>query len=351
VTDNRNWIDLRSDTVTRPSPAMRRAMAAAEVGDDVLEEDPTVLRLQATAAERLGCEAALFVPSGTMGNQIALHLMGRPGDEVICESRSHILHFELGAMAALSGLLPRAVETPDGRLEPAQIERHIVAASSLRNPTAVLEVENSANLAGGTVYTAVEQRALLDVAAAHGLATHLDGARLFNAAAATGEDVADLARGFDTVMISLSKGLGAPVGSLLFGSAERMRDARRVRKMFGGGMRQVGVLAAAGLVALEEGPPRILEDHALARRLAEGIAELRGFEVDLDRVRTNIVLVRPLAGSAGDVRERIHAVLHGLRRRDVLATSLDGGSIRFVTHRDVDARGIGQALQALQELQ
>lgn len=344
-----NRVDLRSDTVTQPSAEMRRAMATAEVGDDVLEEDPTVLRLQHVAAERLGHEAALFVPSGTMGNQIALHLFGHPGAEVVCDAKSHILHFELGAMAALSGLLPRAITTPDGRLSPELVDETVVEASSLTQPTALLELENSANVAGGTVYTAAEQRLLLETARARRLPVHLDGARLFNAAEATGDPVSELARGFDTVMISLSKGLGAPVGSLLFGSSDHMRDARRIRKMFGGGMRQAGVLAAAGLVALEEGPKHIPEDHANARRLAEGIADLPDWSIDLERVRTNIVLATPKAGDGAEA-ESVGRILERLRSRDILASTLDGVSIRFVTHRDVDRTGIERVLVALRDL-
>lgn len=343
-------IDLRSDTVTKPSAAMRKAMADAEVGDDVLEEDPTVLRLQAVAAERLGHEAALFVPSGTMGNQIALHMFARPGAEVLCDARSHILHFELGAMTALSGLMPRALGTRDGLLSPAQVEQAIVEGSGLRQPTVVVELENSANLAGGTVYTAAELRELRSVAGAHDLPMHLDGARLFNAAHATGDSVSSLADGFDTVMVSLSKGLGAPVGSLLFGSAERMRSARRIRKMFGGGMRQVGVLAAAGLVALEEGPKHIPIDHDNARKLAEGIAQLPTWSIDLDAVRTNIVLATPAADD--DSRDSgVDTVLQTLKESGILASTLDGRSIRFVTHRDVGAEAIERVLEVLRRIE
>jgi threonine aldolase len=267
-------VDLRSDTVTKPDAAMRRAMAEAEVGDDVMREDPTVRRLEERAAEATGQEAALYVPSGTMGNQVALHVHGSPGGEVICDSRSHVLHYEMGGMAALSGLLPKTFDTPWGQLDPAQVESAIAPDVSLRARTVLVLVETSHNVAGGTVYRPEELDAVVAVARRHGLPVHLDGARVFNAAASLGVPVSRLTSpspggsGVSSVMFSLSKGLGAPVGSLLCGPGDFVDEARRVRKMFGGGMRQAGVIAAAGLVALEEGPARLPRDHEHARLLA-----------------------------------------------------------------------------------
>src|SRR5918911_271886 len=288
-------IDLRSDTVTKPTPAMRRAMAEAEVGDDVYGEDPTVNRLQERAAEIFAKEAALFVPTGSMGNQIAVKLHTRPGTEVVIEERGHIYNFEMAAMAAVSGTLARPVRSRDGSgiLTWAEIESalHVKATSAYYvAPTGLVAIENSHNLAGGAVYT--RARTEEGCARAHelGLPAPLDRPRLFNAAAAQGETVAALARLADSVMFCLSKALGAPVGSMLLGPRAFVEEARRWRKLLGGGMRQAGVLAAAGLVPLEESPRLLPEDHANARRLAEGVAELPGVEIDPERVVTNIVI-------------------------------------------------------------
>ncbi|MGH9559933.1 MAG: threonine aldolase family protein [Terracidiphilus sp.] len=290
-------IDLRSDTVTRPTREMRAAMAAAEVGDDVYGEDPTVNLLERRAAEVFGREAALFVPTGTMGNQIAIRLLTHPGQEVIAESRAHILDFEMATTAVFSGCLIRAVTGEDGILTWKQIEPAIVPLSPFRAPTGLIEIENTANLAGGRVYRAEVLQAIVAGAKEHRLPLHLDGARIFNAAVALGVDVKTLTRGFDTVMFCLSKGLGAPVGSMLVGSAERMARARLFRKSLGGGMRQAGVLAAAGLIALENGPKGLAEDHANARLLAEALDSTAGVEIDLDSVETNIVIFRLKAGT------------------------------------------------------
>lgn len=324
-------IDLRSDTVTQPTPSMRRAMASAEVGDDVYGEDPTVNRLEARAAEILEREAALFVPTGTMGNQIAVHVHTVPGSEVIGESGTHVFNFEMGAMAALSGALPRAIPTSDGILDPDQVAAAIQPKALYRTPTRLLVLENTHNLAGGRVVPLERMRELVAVAKAQGLAVHLDGARIHNAAAASGVSAAELARGCDTVMFCLSKGLAAPVGSVLVGDADTIREARRIRKLFGGGMRQAGVLAAAGLVALDEMLPRLADDHATARRLAELISDAPHVELDLQAIETNIVffaLEKAAPISAGDLVSR-------LREKGILANALGPRRIRMVTHYEI----------------
>ncbi len=332
-------VDLRSDTVTHPTPAMRRAMAAAEVGDDVYGEDPTVRRLEERAAELMGFEAGLFVPTGTMGNQIAVHLHTVPGSEVVGDAGCHVFNFEMGAMAALSGALPRPVPSPDGIPDPAAIESAIQPAAGYRTPTRLLLLENTHNLAGGRVVPLERMRELIGVARRHGLPVHLDGARIHNAAAALGIPAAELAAGCDTVMFCLSKGLAAPVGSLLVGSSETITEARRIRKLFGGGMRQAGVLAAAGLVALDEMLPRLAEDHETARQLAEHLAAIPAFDLDPSTVETNIVFfrVRPESGlTASELVERFRS--HG-----VLAHALGPDRIRMVTHYEIAPEDIDHA--------
>lgn len=347
-------IDLRSDTVTRPDDEMRAAMAAAEVGDDVFEEDPTVRRLEEEAAEAVGHEAALFMPTGTMGNQTALHLHAAPGSEVICEAKSHVLNYEMGAMGALSGLIPRVVPGDErGRLDPAAVERAVQPDVPYLARTGVVTVENTHNMAGGTVTPPDRIAALLAVARRHGVPTHLDGARLFNAAVALRVAPAELASGFDTAMVSLSKGLGAPVGSLLCGSAEAMREARRVRKMFGGGMRQVGVLAAAGRVALRTGPDHLAKDHENAAWIAGELAGLPGIHLDPDAVETNIVIFRVEEGffAAGPPQEGpARALVARAGEEGVLAVPVSADEVRLVTHRDVSRRGVERAVEVLRRL-
>jgi threonine aldolase len=346
-------VDLRSDTVTKPDPRMRRAMAEAEVGDDVLGEDPTVRRLEERAAELLGQEAGLYVPSGTMGNQVALHVHGFPGGEVICDSRSHILHYEMGAMAALSGLMARTVDTVHGQLDPGSVDALIAPGGSLRARTALIVAENSHNVAGGTVYEPEELDALVALARRRGLPIHLDGARVFNAAAAVGEPAGRLTGGFDSVMVALSKGLGAPVGSVLCGGESFVDEARRVRKMFGGGMRQAGVIAGAGLVALEENRERLAEDHHHARMLAEALAELPGIEIDLPRVRTNILVFgvgRELFPDLPEARDPVDELVERLGRRGVLGARISETRARLVTHRDVSREQVEQAVEAIRGL-
>src|SRR5947207_2164708 len=284
-------VDLRSDTVTKPTAAMRRAMAEAEVGDDVYREDPTVNRLQDRAAEIFQRDAGLFVPSGTMGNQTAIKVHTQPGREVICEERAHIVNHEMGMMAAFSGVLPRTIQAEDGILSWALIAPQLRGRSDHRARTGLVELENTSNLAGGSVYPQAVAEEICDRAHAAGLPVHLDGARIFNAAVALGCSPAELTRKFDSVMFCLSKGLGAPVGSMLVGSKEFIEEARLVRKMLGGGMRQAGVLAAAGLVALQESPQRLHEDHENARFLAESLAGIPGIQIDPRKVATNILFL------------------------------------------------------------
>jgi threonine aldolase len=339
-------IDLRSDTVTRPDAEMRRAMAEAEVGDDVFGEDPTVARLEEEAAAAVGMEAALFAPSGTMGNQIALHLHGRhggSGGEVICDAASHVVNYEMGGMAALSGLLPRTIASPGGLLDPAAVEAAIAPDVSYRARTVLICVENTHNMAGGTVYDRPHLEAILAVARRHRLPVHFDGARVFNAAAALGTSVSTLAAGFDSLMFSLSKGLGAPVGSLICGSRDFIKEARRVRKMLGGGMRQVGVLAAAGLVALRKGPALLQEDHENAARLARALSELPGIEIDPAAVRTNIVIFRLTQESAMDFLGR-------LKDAGVLGVPVSADRVRLVTHRDAGREKVDAAIERIRSL-
>jgi threonine aldolase len=333
-------IDLRSDTVTRPTAAMRRAMAEAVVGDDVFGEDPTVRELEEEAAAAMGKEAAVFVPSGTMGNQIALHLHTRRGDEVLCEASSHVLHYEMGALAALSGAQPKPLASRHGLLDPETVEAAIVRDVPYQARTAALVVENTHNLAGGTVYDLDRLDRLCAAAGRRGLRLHLDGARIWNAAVALGCAPSAIARGFDSVMFCLSKGLGAPIGSLLAGGRDFVVEARRVRKMLGGGMRQVGVLAAAGLVALREGPALLAEDHRNAALLARELSALAGIEVVEPGPQTNILICRVAGTAPADL-------IRSLAAEGVLAVPLAGERIRFVTHRDVTRAQIAEAARKI----
>ena len=335
--------DLRSDTVTRPTPAMRRAMAEAEVGDDVYLEDPTVNALEARAAEIFGKDAALFVPSGCMGNLIAIKVWTHHGDEVICEERSHVNLYELASMSAIAGCMPRIAHGEDGILTWSQIEAVIRPKIYYDSQTALVCLENTHNMAGGTLYTAAQISDICKRAHAVGLKVHLDGARVFNAAVALGSSVAEIARDVDSVMFCLSKGLGAPVGSMVAGSHEFVEKARIYRKMFGGGMRQVGVLAAAGRIALEESPKRLAVDHQNAQRLAEGIAKIPSLRIDPKTVKTNIVIF-DCKGTGMDAVQLCDA----LKAHGIWALDTATNSVRFVTHCDVDSRGIERALEVLQ---
>jgi threonine aldolase len=336
-------IDLRSDTVTRPTLEMRAAMAAAEVGDDVYGEDPTVNMLESRAAALFGREAGLFVPTGTMGNQIALRLLTQPGQEIICESRAHILDYEMATAAVFSGCLIRAVATKRGTLTWKDIEPVIYGRGNFRAATGCIEIENTANLTGGRVTPLPVMEEIWNRAKERKLPVHLDGARIFNAATALGVDVKTLTRGFDTVMFCLSKGLCAPVGSMLVGSREMMDQARIYRKALGGGMRQAGVLAAAGLIALEKMPARLHEDHANARLLAEALSTIEGVAIDLNSVETNIVIFHVTGNvSASDLVGR-------LKTRGILASTIGPDAIRLVTHNDVNRAQCITAAETLTE--
>ncbi len=337
-------IDLRSDTVTRPTPAMRRAMAEAEVGDDVYREDPTVNRLEQRAAEIMGKEAGLFVPTGTMGNTIGVKIHTEHGQEVICESRAHVLDWELSMLAWFSGCLLRPVPTDDGILHWKDIEAAIRPASAHCASTALIEIENTHNMAGGTVYPMDVFEDICAHAHERGLKVHLDGARIFNAACHLSRPVRDLAAPADSVMFCLSKGLGAPVGSMLVGTAERIHRARGYRKRLGGGMRQAGVLAAAGLIALEEMPHRLGEDHANARYLARELSKMSGIGIDPARVQTNIVIFD--IGATGRSTLELTAAL---KTRGVLMNGINPRQMRAVTHFDVSREQCATAAVAIAE--
>jgi len=343
VTPVEGAVDLRSDTVTRPSEQMRRAMAAAEVGDDVYGEDPTVNKLQRRAAEMFRKEAALFVPTGCMGNLIAIKIWTHHGNEVVCEERSHVNLYELASMSAIAGCMPRAVRGGgDGILTWKQIEPAIRPKIYYDSQTALVCLENSSNMAGGTVYTTERVDEICDRVHALDLKVHLDGARIFNAAVALDDHVANMTKKVDSVMFCLSKGLGAPVGSMIVGSQEFIERARVYRKMFGGGMRQVGVVAAAGRIALEESPGRLHEDHGNARFLAEGIAKIPGLQIDPASVKTNIVIF-DCAGAEMNAVELCDA----LHARGVWAQDTAFYSVRMVTHWNVDRAGVERALKEL----
>lgn len=334
-------IDLRSDTVTKPSEKMRAAMAAAEVGDDVFGDDPTVNKLQERAAEIFEKEAALWVPTGCMGNEIAVKVHTRPGEEIVTEDRGHILNYEVGAAAVISGVTIRAVKSGDGsgHLTWDEIEPALkIDPPYYQSKTALICLENTHNFAGGSVMTAESCRDVCEKAHAVGLPVHMDGARIFNAAVALNTTAAELTRGCDSVMFTLSKGLGAPAGSILLGTKEFIEKARVWRKRLGGGMRQVGILAAAGLIALEDGPDRLADDHVNARNLAEGIAKIPGVAIDVDKVPTNIVIF-DVAGT-GKTSDEITETLASL---GVLAIGF-GTQIRMVTHLDVNAGDIDQTI-------
>lgn len=338
-------VDLRSDTVTKPTAAMRRAMAEADVGDDVYGEDPTVNRLQQRAAEIFGREAALFVPTGSMGNLVAIKTWTQPGQEVVCDERAHINQYELSSMSFVAGCLPRTTHAPDGILTWSRIEPLLHIRAPHKADTGLIALENTHNVAGGSVYPPETAADVCDRAHAVGLKVHLDGARIFNAAVAQNRTVADLTSKFDSVMFCLSKGLGAPVGSMLAGSREFIEKAHHYRKVFGGGMRQVGVLAAAGLVALEETPKVLHRDHENARHLAEGLAQMRGVRIDPAKVVTNIVIF----DVEGTGRTAVELVTE-LKKRGVLANPFGPYTIRMVTHYDVDRAGIEAALAAMREM-
>lgn len=338
-------IDLRSDTVTKPNDKMRQAMATAAVGDDVYGEDPTVNRLEKRAAELFDKEAALFVPTGTMGNVIAIKLHTQHGEEVICDSRSHIVDWELSMMAWFAGCLARTIPTDDGLLSWKTISACVRAKGPHNAPTSLISIENTHNMSGGTVYSQGAIDEICEEAHARGLKVHIDGARIFNAAAAANTSVARIARDADSVMFCLSKGLGAPVGSLVVGSAEGIERGRLYRKRLGGGMRQAGVLAAAGLIALEESPANLERDHANARYLAESLAQVPGIGIDPAAVRTNIVIfnVSELGLTSAEFSAQLKA-------RGVLANGINATHMRMVTHSDVNAEDCKVAMDFVRQV-
>ena len=335
-------IELRSDTFTKPSPEMRRAMFEAEVGDDVYGEDPTINRLERRAAEIFGRQAALFVPSGTMGNQIAIKLHTHHGQEIICEARSHVFEYEMAMMAHFSGVMPRTMWAEGGVLTWEHVKSKIRTQNYDEAKTGLVSLENTHNMGGGTITPPRVFDEVCDQAHAIGLPVHLDGARVFNASIALGIPVAQLTAKADTVMFCLSKGLGAPVGSMLVGSAELMDRARICRKALGGGMRQAGILAAAGLIALEQGPQMLAEDHANAKFLAEGLARVGGIKIDPAKVQTNILMCE-VSGTGMTSYE----LSQKLAVRNVLASGFGPQLIRFVTHRDLSREQCAQALEVV----
>ncbi len=335
--------DFRSDTLTRPTEEMRRAMAEAEVGDDVFGEDPTVQRLERRAAELFAQEAGLFVPSGTMANLLAVMCQAPPATEVVVEARSHVMNSELAGAGRLAGVLLRPVESRAGTLDAARVRAALRRPAKFWAHSSLICLENTHNFWGGRVVSVEDVAALRAVADEYGLPLHLDGARIFNACAAAGVEPAAYGKLVDSLSVCLSKGLSAPVGSLLLGSAALIERARRQRKMLGGGMRQVGILAAAGLVALDTMPARLGDDHAAARTLAEGLAA-HGLAVDLAAVETNIVF------AATGTAARDQALVAALAARDVHAIALGALGIRFVTHREACGPEVAHALEVLAEV-
>ena len=332
-------IDLRSDTVTRPSPEMRRAMAEAEVGDDVLGDDPTVIALQEYAAQLFGKEAGLYVPSGTMSNQIALHAQTTPGDEIFLHAKAHIVENEQAGAAVLSGLQTRTFDSDDGTLDLEQLEHYFHNDDDVHHPrTTLVAVENTHNYCGGVVYPREEILLLRAFCDERGMVLHLDGARVCNAAVATGVPLADMAAPFDSVSVCLSKGLGAPVGSVLLGSAATIARAQRARKLFGGGMRQAGIIAAGGLYALQHNVERLADDHRRARSLGERLARVPGLTVDERKLQTNMVFADTHGTGLPAAR-----VVELLAAQGVLALDEASWSVRFVTHLDVDDADVEQA--------
>jgi threonine aldolase len=342
---NERVVDLRSDTITRPNAEMRRAMAEAEVGDDVYGEDPTVNLLEARAAEIFGKEAALFVPTGCMGNLIAIKVHTHHGDEVICDERCHVNLYELASMSAIAGCMPRIARGEDGILTWQQIEAVIRPRIYYDSQTALICLENTHNMAGGMLYPTPRVDEICAHAHDAGLKVHLDGARVFNAATALDENVASMTRSVDSVMFCLSKGLGAPVGSMIVGTKPFIEKARVYRKMFGGGMRQAGVIAGAGLIALEKSPARLHIDHKNAKRLAEGVAKIPGFTIDPSKVKTNIVIFD--CSKTGKTAVEWCDILY---KRGVWVQDTAAHSVRLVTHCDVDEAGIERALAVLNEV-
>lgn len=324
---------------------MRRAMMEAEVGDDVYGEDPTINKLEQRAAEIFQREAALFVPTGTMGNQIAVKIHTRPGQEIVCEERAHVWNYEMAMIAHFSGCTPRPIAGENGILTWEQVRRKIAPGTYYIAQTGLIAIENTHNMAGGTVMPTEIVNQICEGAHQAGLPVHLDGARIFNAAAVLQQPVSEITHNVDSVMFCLSKGLGAPVGSMLVGSREFIKQARIYRKSLGGGMRQAGILAAAGLIALEEGPKRLHEDHANARFIAERLAKVPGIQIDASHVQTNI-LVFDIRGTGMNTAE----FSRRLAEQNVLANGINPELMRFVTHLDVDRTACEHAVRVIEEI-
>jgi len=334
-------IDLRSDTVTKPSPEMRQAMFTAEVGDDVFGDDPTVNELEGYVAELFERESSLFVPSGTMGNQVCLKVHSQPGWELLCDRESHIVNYEVAGPAVHSGLLVNLLTTERGMI-PAEMIRDNIRPENLHCPrTKLVSLENTHNRHGGTILPQGEVKRVRQVCDEFGLTLHLDGARIWNAHVATGISLAELTRPFDSVLVCLSKGLGAPIGSMILGSSTFIESCRRVRKLFGGGMRQVGIIAAAGLYAVKNNIDRLAEDHANAKILAKGLEKLELFDIDMRRVETNIVVANITSDQSAD------SVLAGMKDVDVLAVPFGPKRIRMVTHLGITRADCEEALQRI----
>lgn len=338
-------IDLRSDTVTRPTPGMRDAMMSAKVGDDVFEDDPTIKELESKVAKLFNVEASLFVASGTMGNQVSIYTHAHRGDELICDDEAHIDWYEVGAAAALSGLQVRPVPAPGGIPDPDRIKAAIRPPNIHHPVTGIIAVENTHNRAGGVVVPLDVMRKVVNLAHDHDVKAHLDGARIWNASAATGIALSEWVQGFDSAMVSLSKGLGAPVGSMILGKREYITRARRTRKMFGGGMRQVGILAAAGIWAIDNQLPTLADDHRRAKHLAASISDLPGVRIIPDPPPTNIIVID--LSKRGEDTDKLMAKL---KERGVLLVGFGTGRIRAVTHRDVDDADIEKAIEEIRKV-
>ncbi len=338
------FIDLRSDTITRPTPEMRKAMYEAEVGDDVFGDDPTVNKLQERVAALLGMETAMYMPSGTMVNQVALLTHTHPGDEVYCEIGCHIRNFEGGAPAVLAGVMLNTIQGKRGAFTAEDVEPQLRPIDSHFPPSRLIWVENSANRAGGTIFPQEEILKLRRLANREDLMLHIDGARIWNVAAALGKPEKEIAEPFDSASVCLSKGLGCPVGSCLVGKRDFIARAHRNRKRLGGGMRQAGIIAAAGLYALEHHRERLVEDHARAHRLAESVAEIPCFQIDLDAIQTNIVIFDvSKTGRSGP------EIVQELKSHGVLSTSF-GHNIRMVTHLDITDADIDNTIAIVRKL-
>ena len=340
-----DYIDLRSDTVTKPSPAMRDVIFKAEVGDDVFEDDPTVKKLEMIVADLLGKEEALFVASGTMANQVCLRTLTQHGDEIILEEDSHIFNYEVGAASALSGLQLYPIRGTRGVITAEEIKARIRPDDIHIPPTRVIILENTHNRAGGTVFPLDEIKKIYQLASEFKIKMHLDGARLWNAVMATGTPLHTWAKPFDSVSVCLSKGLGAPIGSVIAGSGEFIRKARRVRKMYGGGMRQVGIIAAAGIYAIDNNFNRLVEDHRNAQLLAERLNDLEGLKIDLESVQTNIVVI-----DITETKKSVEQFLKALKEKGILLVPFGKTKIRAVTHLDVKRDQILGAVEKFKEI-